>query len=89
LFRAVETGRDLLIANNAGNSAIVDAFGRIIMRSPKRIHSCVSGTIYKRTEKTIYVRWGDIFALVCGGISLFTITYSFFYRIRKLAYHQN
>lgn len=77
LFRVVETGRDLIIANNVGNSGIIDAFGRIIMRSEKRVHLCLSGTVQKRIGKTFYVRHGDLFATLCSCIAFCSITLCF------------
>lgn len=89
LFRAVETGRDLIIANNVGNSGIVDAFGRIIIRSEKRVHLCLSGTVQKRIGKTFYVRLGDIFATVCSCIAFCTITFCFLIKKQTITQKYN
>ncbi|MBA4388875.1 MAG: apolipoprotein N-acyltransferase, partial [Verrucomicrobia bacterium] len=76
LFRAVETGRDTVIANNVGISAIIDSCGRIKTRSEMRTHVCLSGKVERRKERTFYVLYGDLFAQVCAGISVVAVALS-------------
>jgi apolipoprotein N-acyltransferase len=64
-LRAVETGRDVVVANNAGVSALIDARGRVLARSPIGTAACLQGTIIRRTRPTLYARTGDAFAWLC------------------------
>lgn len=76
LFRAVETRRDTVIANNIGISAIIDAYGRILTRSEKRTHACLTGKINRRGGKSFYVMVGDLFAQFCACLGLVAVIFS-------------
>lgn len=69
-MRAVEQGRPLVRASTSGPSAIVDAFGRIVARSPALARSVVHGRLDERKVTTPYHVWGDAFALSCVLLAL-------------------
>jgi apolipoprotein N-acyltransferase len=69
-MRAVETRRPIIVASNAGQSLIVDRFGRVIRAAavgptPRWVRAAVA------TDRTMtpYVRYGDVFALACDAVS--------------------
>jgi len=69
VLRAVETGRDSVVANNSGISAIVDAYGRVRAEAPPFTPVCLTGTVSLRSRRTVYVRFGDGFAVGCLGLT--------------------
>jgi apolipoprotein N-acyltransferase len=65
VFRSVETRRSLVRATNTGISAFIAPTGRIIdptglFETAVRLHSVAC-----LTNRTLYVRMGDTFALIC------------------------
>src|SRR5262249_7539566 len=69
VLRAVETGLPLLRATNAGISAYIAPDGRIsdetlLFKTAAR-HWQVSMAESEKTAPTFYVRYGDLFAIVC------------------------
>jgi apolipoprotein N-acyltransferase len=61
-MRAIENGRYLVRAANTGISGIVDPYGRVMVESRLFEPAVVTGTVYYRTERTLYTRIGDVFA---------------------------
>jgi apolipoprotein N-acyltransferase len=61
-MRAIENGRYLVRAANTGISGVVDPYGRVIVQSRIFEPAVVTGTVYYRTERTLYTRIGDVFA---------------------------
>ena len=59
VMRAIETDRWAARATNTGYSAIVDPHGRTLWISEIDRYAIHAGTIYRRQNKTPYVRWGD------------------------------
>jgi apolipoprotein N-acyltransferase len=57
--RAIESDRWAVRATNTGYSGIVDPNGRTIWISGLNTYEFHSETIYLRTNKTLYVLWGD------------------------------
>ena len=68
-MRALETGRWLLRATNTGISAIIDARGQLVARSPQFEAFVLSGEFEPRRGMTPYARLGDWPVLVlCAGV---------------------
>ncbi|MDY7015437.1 MAG: apolipoprotein N-acyltransferase, partial [Cyanobacteriota bacterium] len=59
VIRAVESDRWAARATNTGYSGIVDPRGRTIWISGINTYEIRAATIYRRTSRTPYVRWGD------------------------------
>ena len=66
VFRAVETGRDVVQAANSGISGIVDAHGRIQIRSTINERTVLEGTVRSHDRETLYTRWGDWWIGLCS-----------------------
>ena len=58
-FRALETGRPLLFANNSGLSSVVDPQGKIIAQAPREQMAVVQSTVTPQKGLTPWVRWGS------------------------------
>ena len=65
VFRAVENKRTLARSANTGISGFIDPVGRIIVSTPLFKEAAVTRTVPLITEKTIYTRFGDWFAITC------------------------
>lgn len=72
-FRAVETRRWVLRAATSGPSAVIDPHGRIIASLGVDQQGVVLGTVAPRSERTLYVRFGDLFAGLCTAAALLGI----------------
>lgn len=59
VMRAIETDRWAARATNTGYSAIVDPHGQTLWISQIDRYALHAGTIYRRQNQTLYVRWGD------------------------------
>lgn len=69
-LRAVENGVYLVRAANTGISALVTPTGRILKQSDLFVETVFSGTVSPGSARTLYTRYGDWFAWVCGFISV-------------------
>lgn len=73
VMRAIETDRWAARATNTGYSAIVDPRGNTLWISEIDRYAIHSQTIYRRQNRTLYVRWGDwltLTLLLLSGISI-------------------
>lgn len=59
VMRAIESDRWAARATNTGYSAIVDPHGKTLWISAIDRYTIHADTIYRRQNKTLYVRWGD------------------------------
>ena len=76
--RAIECRRDLVRVANTGISALIDAKGMVIARTPWWEKATLKGRIHLRQGRTFFARHGDylgrismflgIFIIVCGEI---------------------
>lgn len=64
-FRAVENGTYLVRAANTGISAVVDARGRVIERTPLFERATLVRDVPILRADTFYARRGDVFGLAC------------------------
>lgn len=70
-FRAVETGRPLAFASNAGPSAVIDGAGRVLTRTAVGRPAAVVAMTRLDARPTPYLMWGDwlgTLALVGSGL---------------------
>jgi len=72
-FRAVENRRYVVRAANTGISAFISPDGQIFKQTKIFTDDSLTDMIYKRTDKTFYSLYGDIFAFICTFFSLLFI----------------
>ncbi len=65
VLRAVENGVPVVVASNWGPSLIIDPKGRILKRSDAFSYDTVTGDVPLQKKKTVYTRYGDLFAWIC------------------------
>ena len=77
IFRCVETRRPMVRAANTGVTCFVNRFGRVtqVLRDSKGsqfTEGVLSGTVEVPTNGalTFYVRHGELFAKICGALTL-------------------
>jgi len=70
-FRAIENRVFIARAANTGISAFIDPKGKIIKRGDIFTEEAMNGTIRIMKEKTFYTLYGDVFAWICSGFSIF------------------
>jgi len=69
-MRAIETGRPILRADNAGLSAVIDHRGKLLAVSPQFKQSVVQASVQPMTGATPYVRLGNwpVLLLLFSGL---------------------
>jgi apolipoprotein N-acyltransferase len=78
IFRAVETNRPLLRVTNVGISGYIRPDGYLVDPTASYVEDSRVWTVAKSDgSQTIYVRYGDWFAILCAGLSLVFIVVSF------------
>jgi apolipoprotein N-acyltransferase len=75
IFRAVENRRALARAANTGISGFIDPAGRILATTPLLEEAAVTRTLPLIYKKTVYTRFGDLFALACLAGTIFVILF--------------
>ena len=68
-MRSLETGRWMLRATNTGISAVIDADGRVSVRSPQFAEHVLIADLQPRAGATPYVRFGDWPAVLIALVS--------------------
>jgi apolipoprotein N-acyltransferase len=79
-FRAVENRVFIARAANTGITAFIDPKGKIIKQGPIFTEETMNATLHLMKGKTFYTFYGDVFAWVCSGFSIFFLFHAF---IRK------
>lgn len=69
-MRAIEQGRYLARSANTGISAIVDPYGRTVVRSALFERTVLVGEARLLTGRTVYGRTGDLLAYACLALTL-------------------
>ncbi len=78
VFRAVETNRPLLRVTNVGISGYIQPDGKIVDATQSYVTDTRFWTVTKSDgAQTLYVMWGDWFAILCAALSLVFIVLSF------------
>jgi len=83
-FRAVENHRFLVRAANTGISAIIDPFGRELIRSELMERRALVGEVRAISELTFYARHGDVFAWLVTATAAFACLLASFRRRSSL-----
>lgn len=60
-FRAIEEGRYLLRAANAGWSQIIDPRGRVLASLPPGVRGIATAAVAPLSSLSVYAHWGDVF----------------------------
>jgi len=69
-LRAVENRRYVVRAANTGISAFIAPSGKIFKQTDIFTDDSITAMIHKRTNLTLYTRYGDLFALFCTAAAL-------------------
>ncbi len=72
VFRAIENRRPILRATTTGYNAWIDSLGKLRFRSGKLFEqetAIFDFQFQTRNKKTIYTKFGDIFALICAFLA--------------------
>lgn len=69
-MRAIENRRWVLRDTNTGITAAIDPYGRITQSAQRHIFTSLAVDYGFRDDLTFYTRYGDVFALLCGILTL-------------------
>ncbi|MDQ1693489.1 MAG: apolipoprotein N-acyltransferase [Acidobacteriaceae bacterium] len=69
-MRAIENRRWLLRDTNTGVTAAIDPYGRLTQSAPRHVFTSLAVQYGFRDDLTFYTRYGDVFALACGILSI-------------------
>lgn len=70
VFRAIENKRSLVRSANTGISGFINPIGRIIEQTPIFQQAAITNSMPMLRTKTIYTRFGDVFAMLCLAAAL-------------------
>jgi apolipoprotein N-acyltransferase len=76
IMRAIETRRAIARAANTGISCFVSPYGAISHETTEGVTTTTTGTIELRDDRTLYVRWGDWWPILCLVVSGAMIAYA-------------
>jgi apolipoprotein N-acyltransferase len=69
-MRAIEQRRYLLRISTAGPSAVIDPWGRVMVKAEHLTREVIVGTVEPRAQRSIYNRVGDLFAVLCVLVTI-------------------
>jgi apolipoprotein N-acyltransferase len=69
-MRAVENRRWILLDTNNGLTTSIDPYGRVTLSAPRHITTSLIVRYGYSDDLTFYTRHGDIFAILCGIITI-------------------
>jgi apolipoprotein N-acyltransferase len=78
VFRAVENRRSLARSANTGISGFIDPAGRILASTDLMQEAVATQMVPMLKEKSIYTRFGDLFAQLCLALVLLVMLIEFF-----------
>jgi apolipoprotein N-acyltransferase len=78
-LRAVETRRDVVRSANTGISGIINQKGEVVKKMGYNQQGSLTGEVHLNSEKTFYVKFGDLIARV----SQFLVVFIFLFAIVK------
>lgn len=81
VFRAIENRRSVIRAANTGISGFIDPSGAVITATPIFEDAAITHTVPLLLEKTYYSRFGDVFAVICLGLTLISVCYTLICRL--------
>jgi apolipoprotein N-acyltransferase len=74
-MRAIENRRWLLRDTNTGVTTVIDPYGRVLKSAPRGIFTSLAVQYGFRDDVTFYTRYGDVFAWLCGIITIGAVLY--------------
>ena len=77
MVRAVENRRWIVRSTNNGFTVSIDPYGRVFETLPPDVRAAVDLPYDFRTDKTLYVRYGDWFAWLCVIVSVILVATTF------------
>lgn len=69
-MRAVENHRWILLDTNNGVTTSIDPYGRVTVSAPRHVVTSLVARYGYNDDLTFYTRYGDLFAILCGIITL-------------------
>lgn len=69
-MRAIENRRWLLRDTDTGVTTVIDPYGRLTASAPRHIFTSLAARYGYRTDKTFYTVHGNVFAHLCGIITI-------------------
>jgi apolipoprotein N-acyltransferase len=75
-MRAIENRRWLLRDTNTGVTTVIDPYGRLTASVPRHIFTSLAARYGYRTDKTFYTVYGNVFAWLCGIITLLALFFA-------------
>ncbi len=89
-FRSIETRRAMIRAAATGKTWTTDKFGRTRAEVPMWSEQILRARVALSDERTIYVRWGNFFPIICASLVLLLIFSTIWQAFRrKTIYSQN
>ncbi len=77
IFRAVENKRSLIRSANTGISGFIDPAGRVLGSTLLFEDAVLTCSVPVLNKKTFYTCFGDMFAMICAGITLLVSVFQF------------
>jgi apolipoprotein N-acyltransferase len=84
IFRAVENKRSLIRSANTGISGFIDPAGRIVASTDIFKKEVLTASMPRLHKKTVYTRFGDIFAMTCLAATLFLVLHGLHAKRKKI-----
>ncbi len=84
-MRAIENRRWLLRDTNNGVTAVIDPYGRVRQSIPRHQVDALPAQYGFRDDITFYTEHGDVFAWLCGLLSMGIVLWSLKIEIRQIA----
>jgi apolipoprotein N-acyltransferase len=72
-MRAIENRRWLLRDTDTGVTTVIDPYGRLTASAPRHIFTSLAARYGYRSDKTFYTVHGNVFAHLCGIITLLAL----------------
>jgi apolipoprotein N-acyltransferase len=69
-MRAIENRRWVLRDTNTGVTTVIDPYGRLTASVPRHIFTSLAARYGYRTDRTFYTMYGNVFAWLCGIITM-------------------
>lgn len=82
-LRAIEARRDITRSANTGVSCFIDQWGNIRQTTEYGVPDVIRSTMYRNSDITFFVKYGDQVGRVAGFLSIFFVLYTFVFSITK------